>query len=131
MRPNNHSLKVSPVLLVSIGAGAYRGPLIDSNCSSLSSQGCSDQARGLDIFLIVTRNTKSQFATAGGREQFCSDSAESSSHLNAVCLDLVVQRLTADAEPLGGIELIAAGFVKHLNNGLALHSLEQGEIRVL
>src|SRR3954471_10161125 len=42
--------------------------------------------------------------------------------LDAVRLDLVVERLSSDAEALGGFELVTAGFFQHLNNGIALHS---------
>src|SRR5215831_1243190 len=52
------------------------------------------------------------------------------SDLYTVRLDLVVKRLAADAEAFGGLQLIAAGFTKHLDDGIALNSLKQREIGV-
>src|SRR5260221_6851565 len=49
------------------------------------------------------------------------------SRLNAVGLDLVVEGLAADAEALGGFEFVAAGFLEHLNDGVALDAFQQGE----
>ena len=47
-----------------------------------------------------------------------------------VGLDLVVQSLTANAKSFGGLEFIAAGFLKHLNDGVALNAFEERKIRI-
>jgi len=52
------------------------------------------------------------------------------SGFDAVGLDLVVERLTADAEAFGGLQFVAAGFLEHLDDGIALDALEQGEAGV-
>ena len=52
------------------------------------------------------------------------------SDLNPVGLDLVVERLAPDAEALGGFEFVAAGFLEHLHDRVALHAFQQGEIRI-
>ena len=51
-------------------------------------------------------------------------------HFNPVGLDLVVEGLAADAEALGGFELVPAGFLEGLDDGVAFHAFEQGETRV-
>src|SRR5260221_10662233 len=53
------------------------------------------------------------------------------SRLNAVGLDLVVERLASDAEAFGGFEFVAAGFLEHLDDGVAFHSFEQSEAGVI
>ena len=53
------------------------------------------------------------------------------SRLNPVRLDLVVKRLAADAEAFGGFQLVAAGFLEHLDNRVALDSLQQREVGIL
>ena len=46
-------------------------------------------------------------------------------NLNPVCLDFVVEGLAADAEAFGGFELVAAGFLEHLDDGVALDAYDQ------
>src|SRR5690349_11815636 len=53
------------------------------------------------------------------------------SDVNAVSLDLVVKRLAADAQAFGGFEFVAAGFLQHLDNGVAFDAFEKGEVGVL
>ena len=57
--------------------------------------------------------------------------AKATSSLDAVSLDLVVERLAADAEAFGGFEFVAVGFLEHLDDGVAFHAFEQGEARVV
>src|SRR5208337_4445654 len=52
------------------------------------------------------------------------------SSFDAVGLDLVVKRLPADAETFGGLQLVPAGFLEHLDNGVALDALQQREAGV-
>src|SRR5665213_680720 len=49
------------------------------------------------------------------------------SSLNAVGFDLVVERLSADAEAFGGFEFVAVRFLEHLDDGVALDAFEQCE----
>ena len=51
-------------------------------------------------------------------------------HFNPVGLDFVVEGLAADAEAFGGFELVPAGFLERLDDGVAFHAFEQGETRV-
>lgn len=51
-------------------------------------------------------------------------------HFNPVGLDLVVKGLAADAEAFGGFELVPAGFLEGLDDGVTFHTFEQGETRV-
>ena len=51
-------------------------------------------------------------------------------HFNPVGLDFVVERLAADAEAFGGFQLVAAGFLEHLYDGVAFDAFEQGEAGV-
>src|SRR2546427_6102217 len=53
------------------------------------------------------------------------------SRLNPVRLDLVVEGLAANAEAFGGLQLVTAGFLEHLEDGIAFHRLHQGEVRVV
>ena len=50
--------------------------------------------------------------------------------LNPVGLDLVVEGLPPDAEAFGGFELVAAGFLEHLDDRVALDPFQQGEVGV-
>ena len=51
-------------------------------------------------------------------------------NFDPVGFDLVVEGLAADAEALGGFQLVAAGFLERLDDGVAFHTFEQGETRV-
>src|SRR5712672_626871 len=75
---------------------------------------------GKMINSLLARSHPRRDFSRGGRLNF-----------DAVCLNLVVQSLTADAEAFGGFEFVAAGFLEHLNDGVAFNALEEGEISVL
>src|SRR6266404_509567 len=53
------------------------------------------------------------------------------SNFNPVRLDLVVEGLAADAEAFGGFQFVAAGFLEHLDDGIALDAFQEREVRVL
>ena len=53
------------------------------------------------------------------------------SNLDAVGLDFVVEGLAADAEAFGGFELVPAGFLEGLDDGVAFNPFQQGETRVV
>src|SRR5215471_5377424 len=48
-------------------------------------------------------------------------------HFDSVRFNLVIKRLTTDTQALCGLELIAASFFEHLNDGIALDSFKQSE----
>src|SRR6185503_18378325 len=50
------------------------------------------------------------------------------SRRNLVALDLVVERLAADAQAASGLLLVAAGFLQYLDDLVTLHGLHEGEI---
>ena len=52
------------------------------------------------------------------------------SHIDPVSLDLVVKRLAADAEAFRRFEFVSAGFLEHLDDGVAFDTLQNGEIGV-
>ena len=52
---------------------------------------------------------------------------DTSLHLDAVRLDLVVKRLAADAEAFGGFEFVTTGFLQHLHDRVAFHTFKERE----
>src|ERR1017187_2773728 len=51
-------------------------------------------------------------------------------HFNPVGLDFIVEGLASDAEAFGGFELVPAGFLEGLDDGVAFNPFEQCETRV-
>jgi hypothetical protein len=53
------------------------------------------------------------------------------SSFNAVGFNFVIEGLASDTEPLGGFEFVAASFLQHVHDRIALDTFQQGEIGVL